>query len=279
MSAFNSRKLSFRMLALFFSTRFPPPNSHLKPPGRCPISASQFSKKVASHRSGKNHCGNFRSSAPQPPRSVNGQPCASRWKTTFFVANFGRWKTFRKVPARNLEAAWEGLKTYRTRFGSFFLDPFSRFSNHFSYGLHVFFGGSFVLQRCRPKKVRKPWEQTWVDKLKGSWAQGIVSSDNSRLRNFSGQGLWVHTRVDDIQICPLSWKMFKYFPQISLGTWHWKMAEILVNLSGVRFLATKHRKSWNTWESFRAQFGAEFWMIIPKFGGTFVLQLLWPEDM
>ena len=135
-SAFNSRKLSFRMLTLFFCTRLPPPNPHLKPPGRCPISASHFSEKVASHPSGKNHCGlvarairnairanhsqfivrqadsheslefpiranhplvrqadsheslefpiranhatkhcgHFHSSAPQPPRSVNGQP-------------------------------------------------------------------------------------------------------------------------------------------------------------------------------------------------------------
>ena len=62
------------MLKLFFCTRLPRPNSHLKPPGISPISAFQFLKKVASHRSGKNHCGNFRSSAPQPPRSVNGQP-------------------------------------------------------------------------------------------------------------------------------------------------------------------------------------------------------------
>ena len=36
------------MLALFFCTRLPPPNSHLKPPVRCPVSASHFSKKVAS---------------------------------------------------------------------------------------------------------------------------------------------------------------------------------------------------------------------------------------
>ena len=43
--------MSFRMLTFFFCTRFPPPNSHLKPPGRCPISASHFSKKIASHRS------------------------------------------------------------------------------------------------------------------------------------------------------------------------------------------------------------------------------------
>ena len=66
------------MLTLFFCTRLPPPNSHLKPPGRCPISASHFPKRFASHRIGKNHCGNFRSSAPQPPRSVNGQPCLER---------------------------------------------------------------------------------------------------------------------------------------------------------------------------------------------------------
>ena len=43
-----------------------------------------FRKKIASHRNGKSHCGNFRTSAPQPPRSVNGQPClycvfVSRW--------------------------------------------------------------------------------------------------------------------------------------------------------------------------------------------------------
>ena len=56
------------MLALFFPTWFPPPNSHLKPPGRCPVSASHFSKKIASHHSGRN---NFCTSAPQPPRSVN----------------------------------------------------------------------------------------------------------------------------------------------------------------------------------------------------------------
>ena len=33
------------MLALFFCTWLPPPNSHLKPPGRCPISASHFFAK------------------------------------------------------------------------------------------------------------------------------------------------------------------------------------------------------------------------------------------
>ena len=63
------------MLTLFFRTRFPPPNSHLKPPGRCPISASHFSKKLPATASGKSHCGNFRTSAPQPPRSANGQHC------------------------------------------------------------------------------------------------------------------------------------------------------------------------------------------------------------
>ena len=68
------------MLTLFFCTGLPLPNPHMKPPGRCPISASQFSKVVASHRSGKSHCGNFRSSAPQPPRSVNGQPCPQSLK-------------------------------------------------------------------------------------------------------------------------------------------------------------------------------------------------------
>ena len=36
------------MLTLFFCTRLPPPNSHLKPLGRCPISAPHFSTKVAS---------------------------------------------------------------------------------------------------------------------------------------------------------------------------------------------------------------------------------------
>ena len=73
----SSRNLNFRMLTLSFSvcTRFPPPNSHLKPPGRCPISASHFSKKLPGTASSKSHCGNFRTSAPQPPRSVNGQPC------------------------------------------------------------------------------------------------------------------------------------------------------------------------------------------------------------
>ena len=44
--AFNSRNLNFRMLTLFVCTRFPPPTSHLKPPRKCPISASLFSKKI-----------------------------------------------------------------------------------------------------------------------------------------------------------------------------------------------------------------------------------------
>ena len=34
---------------------------------------SFFFEKLACRHSGKNHCGNFRSSAPQPPRNVNGQ--------------------------------------------------------------------------------------------------------------------------------------------------------------------------------------------------------------
>ena len=33
-----------------------------------------FSKKLAATASGKSHCSSFRSSAPQPPRSTNGQP-------------------------------------------------------------------------------------------------------------------------------------------------------------------------------------------------------------
>ena len=59
----------------FFLTPFPPPNSHVKPPGRCPNSNFRISllEKLASHRSGKTHSGNFCTSAPQLPRSVNGQ--------------------------------------------------------------------------------------------------------------------------------------------------------------------------------------------------------------
>ena len=34
-----------------------------------------------------------------------------------------------------------------------FLDPFSRFSNPFSYPFKSFFGGNVVLQTCRPKKL------------------------------------------------------------------------------------------------------------------------------
>ena len=79
------------MLTLFFCTWLPPTKlTHLKPPGRCPISASYFSNKVASHCSRKNHCGNFRSSAPPPPRSVNGQPCMHGKGSMQFFSGFGK---------------------------------------------------------------------------------------------------------------------------------------------------------------------------------------------
>ena len=55
------------MFTLFFRTLFLQPNSHWKPPGRCPISASHFRNKLPATASGNSHCGNFRSSAPQPP--------------------------------------------------------------------------------------------------------------------------------------------------------------------------------------------------------------------
>ena len=41
-------------------------------------------------------------------------------KKNFIFANFGRWKTLRKVPVKYFQAAWEGLKIYRSRFGSLF---------------------------------------------------------------------------------------------------------------------------------------------------------------
>ena len=49
-------------------------------------------------------------------------------ESNFICANFGRWKTFRKVPVGNFEAAGEGLKHFRNRFGSFFafFKPFFR---------------------------------------------------------------------------------------------------------------------------------------------------------
>ena len=46
LSTFNSRKMSFRMLTLFFCTRLLKTNSHVKTPGRCLISASHVSKKL-----------------------------------------------------------------------------------------------------------------------------------------------------------------------------------------------------------------------------------------
>ena len=45
-SAFSSRKMNFRMLTLFFCTWLPPPNSNLKPPGRCPIPHLIFRKQL-----------------------------------------------------------------------------------------------------------------------------------------------------------------------------------------------------------------------------------------
>ena len=119
-SAFNSRKMSFRMLTFFFCTRLPPPNSLLKPPGRCPISAFHFSRKVASHRSGRNHCGNFRSSAPQPPRSVNGHPCSleglfchGRRVNTCRIR--GDFLTYMYLPITSFDGPLLGFKKSRSR--------------------------------------------------------------------------------------------------------------------------------------------------------------------
>ena len=64
-------------------------------------------------------------------------------KKTFFGANYGRRKAFRKVPVKYLQTAEEGLETFRTRFGSFFGSFFSRFSNPFSYRFIFFFRGQF----------------------------------------------------------------------------------------------------------------------------------------
>ena len=47
-------------------------------------------------------------------------PAEPRGEKQFFCANFGRWKTLRRVPVKNVEAAREGLKILWTRFGSFF---------------------------------------------------------------------------------------------------------------------------------------------------------------
>ena len=49
----------------------------------------------------------------------------------FMFANFGRWKTFRKVPVRHFWAAWEGHKLFRTGFGSFFGSFFTLFKPWF----------------------------------------------------------------------------------------------------------------------------------------------------
>ena len=56
------------------------------------------------------------------------KPCVFGEKPCFFPKKQGlegqgfrdSEKTFRKVPVRNFEAAWEGLKMFRTRSGSFF---------------------------------------------------------------------------------------------------------------------------------------------------------------
>ena len=82
----------------------------------------------------------------------------SRWISTFCChgisqekqlvvsasLNFGWWKTFRRVPK------WreEGLEIFRTRFGSFFGSLKPLFVS-----ILDFFGGSFVLQTCRPNKI------------------------------------------------------------------------------------------------------------------------------
>ena len=58
-------------------------NSHLKPPGRCPLS-TPYSQKLPAAARGKNHCGNSRSSTPQPPRSINGQPSEAPSPSAFF---------------------------------------------------------------------------------------------------------------------------------------------------------------------------------------------------
>ena len=54
----------------------PSPNTRFLTGGRCSsFRTFLFRKQLPATASCKSHCCNFRSSAPQPRRSVNGQPC------------------------------------------------------------------------------------------------------------------------------------------------------------------------------------------------------------
>ena len=56
-----------------------------------------------------------------------------------------------------LKRCERGLKCFR-HVSDRFSDPFSRFSNHFSYQFN-FFRGKFVLQTCRPDLEAQHWQQ------------------------------------------------------------------------------------------------------------------------
>ena len=85
-----------------------------------------------------------------------GHPCrASQWKIVWFFANFGRWKTVKicwKCRWNIFKRPERGSKCFG-HVSDRFSDPFSRFSNRFSYHFKKLFGGSFVLQACRPNKL------------------------------------------------------------------------------------------------------------------------------
>ena len=74
-------------------------------------------------------------------------------KQNLLCANFGRWKTFRKVPVKYFWAAWEGLKMCWTRFGSIFRF-FSRFSNRFSCRVNNCSGAISFCRRAALKLLR-----------------------------------------------------------------------------------------------------------------------------
>ena len=59
------------------------------------------------------------------------------------------------MPVKYFLAAWEVLKLFQTRFGSFFGSSFAFFKPFFV-SIWKFFGGSFVLQTCRPKRRFRP---------------------------------------------------------------------------------------------------------------------------
>ena len=69
-----------------------------------------------------------------------------------FFQILGGDKTFRKNAGEILLVAWEGPKTFRSRFGSFFGSFIACFQPFFVSNEKS--GGSFVLQACRPNKQK-----------------------------------------------------------------------------------------------------------------------------